>query len=44
MCGTIKTLLDDGKKKNTPSEISLTLKIFNENLLQKDIAKYISDI
>ena len=45
MCETIETLLDDAKKKkNTPSEVGLTLKNFNENLLQKDITKSISDI
>ena len=44
MCGTIKTLLDDYKEITTPSEISLTLKTFDENLFQKTIAKSISDI
>ena len=43
--GTIKTLLEDGKEITTPSEISLTLKKFYENLFQKTIiAKSVSDI
>ena len=44
MCGTIKTLFDDGKEITTPSKISLTLKKVYENLFQKTIAKSISDI
>ena len=32
--GTIKTLLEDGKEITAPSEISLTLRKFYENLLQ----------
>ena len=39
LCVTIKTLLDDYKEITTPSEISLTLKKFYENLFQKTIAK-----
>ena len=35
---TIKTLLEDGKEITTPSEISLTLKKFYENLFRKNIA------
>ena len=42
--GTIKTLLDDGKEITTPSEVSLTLKKFYENLFQKTIAKSISNM
>ena len=42
--GTIKTLLDDKKEITTPSEISLTLKKYYENLFQKTIANSIFDI
>ena len=44
ICGTIKTLLDDGKEITTPSEFSLTLKKFYENFFETNIAKSISDI
>ena len=37
-------MLDDGKEITTPSEVSLTLKKFYENLFQKPIAKSISDM
>ena len=32
ICGTIKTLINDGKEINMPNEINLTLKSFYENL------------
>ena len=35
LCGTIKTLLENGKEITTPSEISLTLKKNYEDLFQK---------
>ena len=38
-----RTLLGDGKEITTPSEISLTLKNFNENIFQKNSTKFISD-
>ena len=44
LLGTIKTFLENGKEVTIPSEISLTLKRFYENLFQKTIAKSISDI
>ena len=44
LCGTIKTLLENGKEITTPSEISLTLKKNYEDLFQKNIAKSIWDI
>ena len=44
LCGTIETLLDDYKEITTPSEISLTLKKFYENIFQKTVAKSISDV
>ena len=44
LAGTIKTLLEDDKEITTPSEISLTLKKIYENLFQKSIAKFVSDI
>ena len=43
-CGTIKTLINDGKEITIPNEINLTLKRFFENLFQKDIKKCVSDI
>ena len=43
-CGTIKTLINDGKEITIPNEINLTLKRFYENLFQKDIKKCVSDI
>ena len=42
--GTIETLLEYGKEITTPSEISLTLKQFYENIFQKTIAKSVVDI
>ena len=43
ICGTIKTLINDGKQLTMPNEINLTLKIY-ESLFQKDIKKSVSDI
>ena len=43
-CGTIKTLINDGKEITIPNEINLTLKRFYENLFKKDIKKCLSDI
>ena len=34
LCGSIKTLLGDGKEITTPSEVSLTLKKYYEKLFQ----------
>ena len=39
-----KTLINDVKEIAMSNEINLTLKSFYENLLQKDIKKYVSDI
>ena len=44
ICGTIKTLITDGKVMTMPNEINLTLKRFYENLFQKDVKKSVSDI
>ena len=44
ICGTIKTLINYGKEITMPNEIKLTLKSFYENLFQKDMKKYVSDI
>ena len=39
ICGTIKTLINDGKEITMSNEINLTLKSFYENFFQKDIKK-----
>ena len=39
ICGTIKTLINDGKEIAMPNEINLILKSFYEKLFQKDIKK-----
>ena len=44
ICGTIKTLINDGKEITMPNEINLTVKSFYENLFKKDIKISVSDI
>ena len=44
ICGTIKSLINDGKQIAMPNEIKLTLKSFHENLFQKDFKKSVFDI
>ena len=44
ICRTTKTLINDGKQITIPNEINLTSKSFYENLFQKDIKKFVSDI
>ena len=39
-----KTLINDVKEITMSNEINLTLKSFYENLFQKDIKKYVSEI
>ena len=44
ICGTTKTLINDGKQITMPNQINLTLKSFYESLFRKDIKKSVSDI